>query len=396
MFMITASFGFLQPFVPLYLEASGLSREQIGWIVGTASAIALLVQPVLGRWSDRVDRRRPFIAGTAVAALAAYWGYRYADGFWAMTLLTAIGANGTLYLNSAGGVLVGRMVSAAKGGAGYASYRVWGSVGYVVSSVTTGIGLHLVFGGTGGYERAQLNPVFFWGPLVFAAIAVLSIWIPDAPKPAPTADGGPLPDLRRLRPFLAAYFLYLLSLYGASQFLGIFVKDLGADPIWVPLMFAGGVVVEVLVMLRAGILSDRFGRKPLLIVSFAVLPVRMLLYAWAATPSAVAAIQLLHGINFGIVGIVAVVLANDLAHDGNRGAAQARLAAAAGISSALGPVMFGRIVQHAGFDACFLTSAGIAVVALAILIWLVRETHEAPESILDHAPSRVREALRKS
>jgi len=47
MFLITASVGFLQPFVPLYLEAAGLKRGHIGFVTGFGTGLALLIQPFL-------------------------------------------------------------------------------------------------------------------------------------------------------------------------------------------------------------------------------------------------------------------------------------------------------------------------------------------------------------
>jgi MFS family permease len=75
LFLVTSSFGFLQPFLPLYMEAAGLSKSQIGLLTGLGMGIALLVQPLLGRLSDRLDVRRPFIALSALGAAAAYFSF---------------------------------------------------------------------------------------------------------------------------------------------------------------------------------------------------------------------------------------------------------------------------------------------------------------------------------
>jgi MFS family permease len=88
MFLITGVFGFLQPFVPLYLEAAGLDKGRIGLVTGVGTGLALLIQPLLGRLSDRIDARRPVMCAAAVVAGCAYLGYRSGDGLLAFVLLT--------------------------------------------------------------------------------------------------------------------------------------------------------------------------------------------------------------------------------------------------------------------------------------------------------------------
>ena len=398
MFLITGVFGFLQPFVPLYLtgataHGAGLTREQFGFVSALGTGAALLIQPVLGRLSDRWDARRPFMVLAALSAGAAYLLYRHTTSFWGLTLLTAIGVNGFQYLNAVGGVLVGRMVRGrAGGGAAYVRYRVWGSVGYIVIAIGTGLLVKAYLTGravapSAALSRADLEPVFLWGPLLFFVIAAVSLVVPDAKTPPPptlapdTAPAPPAPP--NLDRFLVAYFLYQFSLYGASAFLSIYIKSLGASPEQVTAMFAAGVVCEVLVMSQVGRWTDTHGRRPALVAAFLLMPVRLLLYIPAAHlstggPLWVLGVQTLHGLNFGIVGTIAIVFVNDQATDANRGRLQARLAASAGLGLALGPLACGWIAQRAGMGWMFASMSAVGASAAWVLITRVAESHPAP------------------
>ncbi len=370
------------------MEAAGLDRFRIGLVAGIGSALAFFVQPVLGRLSDRLDARRPFICGTAFAAGLAYLAFPYTNGLVPFLLLSAVGATGTGYLQTAGGVLVGRMVQASAGGAAYANLRVWGSVGYIVTSLGSG---WLV--GSRATGREGLNPVFTYGPLLFFVIALVAWALPDRKSAGdePPAGKAPLPD--NLKRFLLAYFLYIFALYGASGFLSIYMKSLGASGPWITGMVAAGVVVEVLVMRWSGRFSDRYGRRPALAVSFLLLPVRMLLYIPATGPGWMLAVQSLHGINFGIVGAVAVAFANDLATERTRGHAQARLFAAAGLAGAFSPVVFGAVAHRYGLHAMFAVSAGVAAFAAIVLIFGVDDSHPESHSLAARVPGRLGAAL---
>lgn len=369
------------------MSAAGLNPFQIGLVTGLGTGLAFVIQPFLGKLSDRIDARRPFISVCALGATMAYMAFPFANGLPIFFILVAFGANGVMYLQTAGGVLIGRMAQASKGGAMYSNLRVWGSVGYLVTSILSGLLVR-------GTARADLDRIFFTGPLIFLAVAVLAWWLPDRKSvvtdEAP-AGNAPLP--LNLKRFLAAYFFYVLALYGASGFLSLYMKSVGAVGLWIPGTFAAGVVIEVLVMRWSGRFSDRYGRRPALAFSFVLLPIRLLLYVPATGPLWILLVQTLHGINFGIVGAVAIVFVNDLATDRTRGQAQARLAAVSGLATACGPIVLGLAAHRLGLGSMFVVAAILAAIGAAILIFGVDDSHPESASLADRAPERLRRAL---
>jgi PPP family 3-phenylpropionic acid transporter len=289
--------------------------------------------------------------------------------------------------------LVGRIVQASRGGATYASYRVWGSVGYIVVSLVSGFLIHA----GPNLRREDLNPVFRFGPLLFFLVASIAFWLPDAktemqhvPKAAVSGN---------LARFLLAYFLYSIALYGSIPYLSLYLRSLGASTGWITGVFSFGVLIEVLVMTRSGALSDTWGRRPALVIAFLLLPFRLLLYVPATGPAWIAAVQSMHGFNFGIVGAVAVAFANDLAPAGTKGLAQGRLFAVLGLASAVGPALFGLISEAVGLRWMYGVAAAFAAVAAIILVFGVYDSHLGSQSIgqrrpwlrwLDAPPANVR------
>ena len=372
--LVTATNGFLQPFVPIYLLEAGLTKGQIGLVAGAGAAMALVIQPVIGKLSDRFDTRRPFVALMAVLAALAYMAFPYLHGAGAFLAAVALGANANMVMQGVGGVLVGRLAAEGKGGATYANYRVWGSVGYVVVAVITGIVLYRPGGLPHG--RAPLDPVFHVGPVLFLAIAALAYWLPD-PKRPPASDEEPArlrmhPNLRR---FLAVDFLYIVSLYGATNFISIFMRSLGASALLLSCVFLPGVIAEVLIMRHSGAYSDRYGRRPILALSYLLLPFRLLLYAVAPGPVWVLGVQTLHGLNFGIVGAVSIAFVNDQADHRTRGALQAQLSLVTACAGAVGPALMGNVADVWGLRAMFVVAAVLAVAACAIFLLFVDESN---------------------
>ena len=391
--LTTSVTGFLQPFVPIYLLESGLSKSEIGLVAGSGAAMALLLQPVLGKLSDKIDARRPFVAVMSVLAALAYLSFPFLKGAPAFLFAVALGTNASLYMQGVGGVLVGRLAEKGRGGATYASYRVWGSISYVVVALAVGFIIKPV----GGHGRGPLNLIFETGPLLFFGITALSNWLPD-PKRPKEIDEAPLtgkvsmnPNLKR---FLAVDFLYIISLYGASNFISIFMQHVGGTGLFLSCVFLPGVITESLVMRFSGAFSDRYGRRPVLAVSYVLLPFRLLMYSAATGPWWVLGAQSLHGLNFGIVGAVAIAFVNDQADHRTRGALQAKLTLVTAAAGAVGPALMGLVADRYGLPVMFEVAAGLAFVAMAIFLLFVSESNDHSQGtgvrILDQAPFPVK------
>ena len=68
LFLLTGTFGFLQPFVSLYMQSAGLNKTQFGAVMALGTATVLLFQPLLGRLSDYLPSRRPVMFLAAICA----------------------------------------------------------------------------------------------------------------------------------------------------------------------------------------------------------------------------------------------------------------------------------------------------------------------------------------
>lgn len=401
MFTVCAAIFMSQPFLPLYLEASGVLRGQIGLVQGLGTGLGMLAQPLFGRFSDRLDTRRPFMILAALMAAVACSLFRYAHGALEFTLLNAVLVSGMFYMHAAGGVVVGRISGGSRGGSAYAGYRVWGSVGFVIVALLVGWLVRRSVPEGMAMTRAILDPLYLYGPILYLGVMV-SAWLLPDPKAMPAAKPnraghGPVGRGSRERllvPFLVAYAFYQFGLYGATAYLSIFIKVLGANALWITGMFAAGVFGEVAVMTQVGRHADRFGRRPILALAFMVMPLRLLLYIPATGPLWVLLVQVLHGLNFGIMGAIAVVFVNDLALDSHRGVAQARLSVVGGLSTAAGPAVCGLIAQRFGLGVMFAVMSAFGAIGAAVFLLRVGESHPSPEPWAEKSHPLVRPLVR--
>jgi predicted MFS family arabinose efflux permease len=131
------------------------------------------------------------------------------------------------------------------------------------------------------------------------------------------------------------------------------------------------------VALVAGRLAESWGRKPVLALGFAALPIRGLLYTMVRNPYALVSIQILDGIGAGIFGVVAVIIVSDLARGTGRfNFIQGALNTGVSIGASISNLMTGFIVKRFGSNAGFIVLASIAAIALASLLFAMPETKD--------------------
>lgn len=149
-----------------------------------------------------------------------------------------------------------------------------------------------------------------------------------------------------------------------------------------PLTSACIVAAQVVMVPMAwlvGSKADVWGRKPLLILGFVILPVRGVLYTLSNDPYWLVAVQMLDGIGAGIFGALFPVIVKDLTQGTGRfNVSLGALSTVFGLGAALSNSLAGFVVQQAGYNAAFLTLAGVAAVALALLWLAMPETLEKP------------------
>jgi MFS family permease len=143
-------------------------------------------------------------------------------------------------------------------------------------------------------------------------------------------------------------------------------------------MSACVVTTQLVVTLLAswsGRKAGTWGRKPLLLIAFGILPLRAVLYTLTVNTTLLVAIQVMDGIAAAIFGVVSVLVIADLTRGTGRfNLTLGAIATAVGIGAALSQVIAGSIVHHLDFRAGFLFLVAVALAAFAILYLFMPET----------------------
>lgn len=139
-------------------------------------------------------------------------------------------------------------------------------------------------------------------------------------------------------------------------------------------------VIMTLMAIMCGAKANKWGRKPLFLAAFAVLPIRAVLYTLSDDPYFLVGVQALDGVANGIFAFIfLLVLADIMQGTGRFNVAQGALATLVGVGASLSNLIAGEIVQFSSYSVAFLFLGGVALIGACIFAFFMPET--APHSI---------------
>jgi MFS family permease len=386
-FLGMAGIGFTLPYLPLYLGQEGLSDRSIG-IISTLAAVAGLAQFPIGLWSDRLGWRKPFLVVALAAVAASTWFLQGAHGVvWIGFLVVLFAENGIgrAVVESLSGAEAAALAPPGKVGSALGALRFWKPIGIVLMTL---------FGSWMAENRGGVTSILL--PLLVIqclAVAVSLLIHESGERNEPKADGhrieeprvGWFPNDPGLWAFAAAMVLYHAANAPGGVYLGLYLKrDLHAPDRMLAYAFTVSMVAWMLVVRPAGWLADRWGRKPLLVIGWAIMTARLALVALIERPTWIVANQALDGLGNGLFAVLAAAWVTDRLADPRRsGEAQVIVGSCLVLGSAIGPAVAGCVVDSLGYRGLFLSLAGVGVLATGIVITLVPETLEKHEEILE-------------
>jgi predicted MFS family arabinose efflux permease len=178
-------------------------------------------------------------------------------------------------------------------------------------------------------------------------------------------------------------FVNALSFTILIPILYLYGRQFGLNDFETSLLFSMFSLAQFFSTPVIGKLSDRFGRKPLLVISLAGTVVANL---WAGSATAAWVLfcaRTLDGLTGGNSSVAQAVI-SDITDENNRARGFGLFAAAFGLGFVLGPVV-SLLAQQISLGAAFLVSGAIAAIALVMTLFFLPETlaQRVPTNILD-------------
>jgi MFS family permease len=366
------------PLLPIFLTAVlRASASSIGVIEGAAESTAALLKLVSGWLSDRAPRRKPLVlAGyTLASAIRPLVGLaRSAPQVLGIRVTDRVGKG---IRTSPRDALIADSVDPTIRGRAFGFHRAADHAGAVVGPLIAFALLR--------WSAIDLRQVFLWTAVPGAlAVAALLLGVREVPRePLPPQRSGGLPPKGslggRFWAFLSVLFVFTLG-NSTDAFLLLRASRLGVAPALVPILWAMLHVVKSAASTPGGALSDRIGRKPLLISGWLVYAAVYLALGQASAQWHAWALFAVYGIYFGLTEGVEKAFVADLVPADRRGTAFGWYNLALGLGALPASLIFGALWDRWGPATAFSFGASMAFAA-AVGIALVApgsETKKTP------------------
>jgi len=181
------------------------------------------------------------------------------------------------------------------------------------------------------------------------------------------------------RPLLVIFLTIFVNLVGFGiiiPLLPFYAETFGASPIVIGLLFASFSVSQLVASPLLGELSDRWGRRPVLIMSLIGTVVSFVLLALAQSLTMLFVARIIDGLSGGNITTARAYIA-DITTEDDRARAFGLLGAAFGMGFIVGPALGGAL-SHISYTAPIWAAAGITMIAIALAwVWLPETVHRA-------------------
>jgi MFS family permease len=369
-FLTDASSEIIYPLLPIFLTTVlGAGASAVGAIEGAAETTSALLKLASGWWSDRVSRRKPLVvAGYALASLARplIAIAQSATQVLAIRLTDRVGKG---VRGAPRDALIAESVDPAIRGRAFGFHRSADHAGAVVGPL---IAFALM-----KWEHVELRTVFLVAAIPgVLSVIVLVLGVRETPRdvrgsvPASPSVAAPVPGVPMGRPFwtfLASVFLFTLG-NSTDAFLILRANQLGVSVALVPVLWAALHIVKSAASIPGGALSDRLGRKPLILAGWALYAAVYFAFGRATQAWHAWALFLAYGIFFGLTEGTERAMVADLVGRDRRGTAFGWYNLAIGIGALPASLLFGLLWDRLGPTTAFDVGAGLAVAAAVGLV----------------------------
>ena len=364
-FMAYSSYAICRaPLLPLFARDLGASPSMIGIVVGASTLTGIFVKMPAGALSDILGRRPLLLAGALVFALMPFT-YLGASSLAALIVLRILHGSATAVFGPVASATVSDLAPLAQRGAWLGTYATAQGAGQALGPALAG---YLI--ASGRFDLAFIAA----GVVGLAVPLIVGTWSPSLPvheTPArwPAFRAGLLEVLRhRLILVTSSAHAAQFVLNGAlSAFLPLYGRDVcGLTTPQLGWLFAGQTVTTLAARPFIGAMSDRVGRRGVIVAGLTVCSIAVWALSATASRWVLAAAVVTYAAGVATTTAATSALITDVSRRARYGTAHGVFGTIYDIGDAAGPIGAGFLVAAAGYASMFRTLAVVGLVMAVV------------------------------
>jgi len=373
-------------FVSVYLTAQKWTQTDIGLVLTIGGIVGLLGQIPGGAIVDAARSER-WVAGVAIIVVGISAFALAVSPIFLIVLLSRL-------LQAAASCVLGPAIAAIS--LGLVGRKAIGErLGRNAAFASVGSGLAALGMGACGYYFSDRAAFFVAASMAVPALVALAFMHTEEIDATRAHGGVPTPDQKTaLRGFLAllrnrpllifAGCIVLFQLANAAMLpLAASMMTLRSSKFATVLVATSIVAPQIIVALLSpwvGRKAEQWGRHPLLVVCFAALAIRGVLFSLVINPYLLMGVQLLDGVSGAVLGVLIPLTVADVSRNtGHFNLAQGAIGCAVGVGASISTTLVGYISDQFDSATAFMMMTGVAIAGLAAVWLAMPETRPGDE-----------------
>ena len=356
------------PLIPLFLTtALGAGAYAVGVVEGAAETTASLLKVVSGYWSDKIRKRKPFVLfGYSLSSLTKPL-FAFANIWLFVLFIRVIERIGKGLRTAPRDAIVAESADERVRGKAYGFHRAMDGIGSVMGAVLAFLLLPVA-----GYRNIFL---FAFIPAVIAVSIILLV----REKRTDTKKEKRTPSLRvsfkelprNLKLFIAVSAIFAMGHFGYA-FLLLRAKNIGLTDQKAILLYVLFYIVYVLCSIPSGILSDRVGRKPVLMTGYLLFAITSIGLIFSSDIYSVMFLFAIYGIFYAMIDGTQRAFVVDLAPSHLRATALGTFHTAIGTVALPGGFVAGMLWDKINPEATFMYGFILTMLSLSLFAFVKR------------------------
>jgi len=379
-----ASSEIIYPLLPVFLAGTlGASAKAIGIIEGLAESMSSLLKLFAGYLSDRLGKRKGLVVfGYSLASVARPL-LAFAQNWHQVLAIRITDRVGKGLRTAPRDAMIADTVDVEQRGIAFGFHRAMDHAGAVLGPMVGYLLVVLFVMNVRSPTHSEFTRIFLIAAIPALLACVVAIFfMRESPVVRPKESEPPKLTLRgfddNFKRFLLVLALFTLS-NSSDSFLILRAMDAGVSVAMVPLLWAAHHGTKVLSSLFGGDLSDRMGRKRLIVAGWVLYAAVYAGFAFATQEVSLWILFLIYGIYFGLVEGAEKALVADLVRPEQRGTAYGLYNLAFGVTVFPASLLMGMIWDWKGPATAFIFSAFTGATAAILLLIFVRP-HPEPHT----------------